>query len=42
MNTNNYFLGAKKVISNDLSKNSWNFASFCALVIHSNYKKKIF
>ena len=42
MNTNNYFLGAKQVISNDLSKNSWNFASFCALIIHSNYKKKIF
>ena len=42
MNTNNYFLGVKKAIYNDLSKNSWNFASFCALIIHSNYKNKIF
>ena len=40
--TNEYFLGAKDSIIKDIKNPKIKYASFCALVIHSNYKKRIF
>lgn len=39
---NKYFYGAKSSIIKDINKHTWENASFCALVMHSNYKNKIF
>ena len=42
LNVDNYFSGAKIAIEKDIKNINWNFASFAAVVIHSNYENKIF